>query len=101
MKQPTVPHRMGKRWLIKADLKPKPGTDALKYGYYLKTFGHKYLYYKPTGFLSGTFKNVDLDTVSSFKTRVFMKLYYIGLLDKIYQWTRRSGNFVQKAFMKW
>lgn len=87
--------------LIKADLKPKPRTDALKYGYYLKTFGYKYLYYKPTGFLSGTFKDVDMDTVSSLKTRIFTKLHHISLLDKIYQWTRRSGNFVQKAFMKW
>jgi hypothetical protein len=38
---------------------PEAG-DALKYGYFMKTFGVEYQYYKPVDLMSGNFKGINL-----------------------------------------
>lgn len=87
--------------MIMSDLKPAGKTGALKYGYYLKNFGYRFVHYKPTGLLSGTFKNVDLDAVASFKTKLFHKLYSMNVFNSIYGKMRKSANYLQRLLLKW
>ena len=42
--------------MIRAHLEPKQQIGALKYGYYKKTFGEKFKYYKASGLFEGKFK---------------------------------------------
>jgi len=42
--------------LLKKDLLPKDQINSIKYGYYMKTFGLEYDYYKPSGLFDGLFK---------------------------------------------
>ena len=46
--------------LIAKDLAPKPIIGALKYAYYLKTYGIPFIYYKAEDFAKGRFKNKNL-----------------------------------------
>ena len=41
-------------------LKPKNIDGAIKYGYYMNTYGYKYHFFKPYSFLEGEFKGVNL-----------------------------------------
>ena len=87
--------------MIMSDLKPTVKTGALKYGYYLKNFGNKFVHYKPTGFLSGNFKNIDLDQVASTKTKLFSKLYSLSIFNSLYSTMRKSAGFIQRLLLKW
>ncbi|MFN8166041.1 MAG: hypothetical protein U0X76_07715 [Bacteroidia bacterium] len=87
--------------MIRSELKPKNKTGALKYGYYWKTFGEKFTYFKATGFMTGTFKGVDVEALQSFKTKFFLKLNSFSLLQKIYHATRSSAVKIQKLLVKW
>lgn len=46
--------------LIKDDLQPKDKLTAIKYGYYQKSFGEKYLNYKAQNFYFGTYKGKSI-----------------------------------------
>jgi hypothetical protein len=87
--------------LISSPLQSKSKIDALKYGYYFKTFGEKFKYYKPTGFLSGTFMNYDLDKVAGFKTKMFEKLANVRFINSLYQVTKSGRYAIQKFILKW
>ncbi len=87
--------------MISSVLQPSGKTGALKYGYYLKNFGYKFVHYKPTGLLSGTFKNVDLDLVASTKTKLFKKLHSLSVFNSVYRMTRTSANNIQRILLKW
>lgn len=87
--------------MISADLKPQDKSDAIKYGYYLKSFGKKFVHYKPVDLVRGTFHSVDLEKVSSFKTRFIKSLHSVSVLNKLYQLSRKSGHYLQRSLLKW
>jgi hypothetical protein len=45
------------------DLEPKPFENAVKYGFYLRTFGAEFRHWRPTGLFSGDFKGVDIGKI--------------------------------------
>jgi len=73
----------------------------LKYGYYFKTFGIKFNYYKPTGFLSGAFNNVNLDEVTGIKTKLFETLYRFKFFNYVYQKAKKKRQLIQNKILKW
>lgn len=46
--------------LIGSDIEPKPKIHAIRYGYYTKTFGEDFKYWKATDYSTGTFKGQSL-----------------------------------------
>lgn len=86
---------------ISSELPVLDKMDSLKYGYYLKTFGRKFIYFKATGFHSGTFKGFDLDKLSSRKTRMFKSLYSFNLFREMYKWSRGLVLSLQRFLLKW
>jgi capsule polysaccharide modification protein KpsS len=75
--------------LIATDLKHKNKSDTLKYGYYFKTFGNKFRYYQPSGFLSGEFKGQDLDKESTLRTKIYEYFYNIRAIKYLYDLRKR------------
>ena len=80
--------------MISSDLSRKNRVETLKYGYYFKTFGEKFKFYKPTGFLSGTFKGKDLDNVAGIGTKLLEKLSEIGGIEDVFRFVKRSISFL-------
>ena len=58
--------------MLKQDsLAVKPKLGALKYGYYMNSFGQDYKYFIPSNFRHGTFKGKEFDPLPvrlAFKT---------------------------------
>ena len=69
--------------LLLTELPPKSREDTLKYGYYCKTFGVRYRYFKPRSILHGTFKGANLEFYRDFFLRGSLKMLFPRL--------RRSG----------
>ncbi len=46
--------------LVGSDIEPKPQIHAIRYGYYTKTFGEDFKYWKATDYSTGTFKGQSL-----------------------------------------
>ena len=46
--------------LLAQDLLPCSRTNALKYGYYMRTFGYPFKYWEPSGFEAGTFRGFPI-----------------------------------------
>jgi hypothetical protein len=49
--------------LLTQNLEPKPGVNAVKYGYCFRTFGIDFRHWRPIGLSSGDFKGVDLGKI--------------------------------------
>jgi hypothetical protein len=54
---------------------PPEAGDVLKYGYFMKTFGVEYQYYKPVDIMSGNFKGINLgEPKESYKPSLIEKI---------------------------
>ena len=78
--------------MIRSDLEPKEKERTLPYGYYSKTFGIKFKYYKASGVYTGEFKGqvIRMDTY----TRLIAKLdsVLLGWKKSLYTTTGRVGS---------
>ena len=79
--------------MIITKLEPTDKVSAIKYGYYLKTFGVKYKYYKPESLFNGKFlgKYLEEDLTINIKKKKFFlliikKIYYLlyKILKKVF-----------------
>ncbi len=68
--------------LIGTVLVPKDKTAALIYGYYMNSYGIPFKYYKATGFISGTYKGVNLHDCESGITGLYRRVAHTPLLHK-------------------
>jgi hypothetical protein len=59
--------------LIKSDLSPLPKLGALKYGYYMETFGIPFKYFKSIDVEKGLFMGKEISDMPPFFTRMFQK----------------------------
>jgi len=75
--------------MVRDDLEPKDRTAALKYGYYMKTFGIDFIHYKPEKLYHGRFMGTYIK--SDFLLRVFSKLLKIWPLRLITARLSRSS----------
>lgn len=71
--------------LITQELEPKPVENAIKYGYYLRTFGVDYRHYRSTGLSTGDFKGVDLSKIGRdpIKRRARQMADHLGLREGV------------------
>ena len=67
--------------------------DSIKIGYYLRTFGIKYKYYKPNDYLNGYFKGVNLSTGEALilpETKIRTKINKLkGRLYPLYKFIKK------------
>lgn len=76
-------------YILNKNLPAKPKIGALKFGYYMKTFGERHIYYVPKDFHSGTFKGVDLQ-----------KLPFLLHLQKMPGTARRALGKLRRTIFK-
>lgn len=66
--------------MVKRDLEPKDKLGAFQYGYYMKTFGIEFKYYKPERLYYGKFMNTYIR--SNLLLRIFSRTMNAGLLNR-------------------
>lgn len=76
--------------MVRGELKPKDKLGALKYGYYMKTFGIEFKYYQPERLYHGRFMGTYIKP--DFLLRVFSRLMKIWPLSWVK--TRMSINSI-------
>lgn len=72
-------------FILKQDLEPKDRTDALKLGYFMKSFGVKYKYYQAINYKSGKFKDIDLNELRLPSPSLSKRI--INRIKKILSWS--------------
>lgn len=80
--------------MIYSNLEPKNKEGALKYGYFINTFGIKFIYFKPTGLFSGKFndKIVKNSNIISLLAVMLRFSYPINILIDNYSISRNEKD---------
>lgn len=67
--------------LFQDQLPALPRDGAIKYGYYMATFGTPFEYFRPTGLHTGLFKGIDLNRINPFMR---VTLHIVRLVNRVF-----------------
>ena len=83
--------------VLDKDLPPLPIDGALKYGYYLQTYGSPFTHYRAESLFDGTFKGKNLNAASREYTR-HRKLSVLRLLEtSVFSVSRKVRRLISKG----
>jgi hypothetical protein len=78
--------------LLSKPLQPKPKLTALKYGYYMQTYGIPYKHYKADGIFRGKFKGVDLGASTEKETNSrLLRIIQAFHMEYTYQYIKANA----------
>lgn len=83
--------------LVLGDIPPKSRDATLKYGYFLKTFGMRHRYYKPTALMRGTFKGVNLEFYRDSYVRGALKILFpsVRKTELVHRYLRAAQRWAE------
>lgn len=86
--------------MIRAYLDPKQKIGALKYGFYKKTFGEKFKYYKANGLFEGEFKDqvIKVDPIYQYVADLYNMPQ--EWKKKLYDEVMRAGSCMKKLALR-